>query len=275
MISTGYWLTIIFSQQPGKQPMTLTSRAQHYLPPIIVFVSIIVLWELLVRMLNIPQFLLPAPTAILGALAETFSIVMSSALYTFRSALIGFVIGCGLGALVALATARWTTVRDGLMPLAIALNSIPILAFAPILNNWFGTVNPTSKIAIVAIITFFPMMINMTRGLTLVEPAKLELMRSYATTPFDVMAKVRMPNSLPYFFNALKICSTLSVIGAIVGEYFGGPRGTLGVYILQEAKLFRFDQRMGGDYHCSAAGDHLLSRHHHAGARRHSVARFH
>ena len=221
--------------------MTLKSRAQQYLPPIIVFVSVIVLWEFLVRALKIPQFLLPAPTAIFGALGETFALVMSSALYTFRSALIGFVIGCGAGALVALATARWTTVREGLMPLAIAVNSVPILAFAPILNNWFGTVNPASKIAIVAIITFFPMMINMVRGLTLVEPAKLELMRSYATTPIDVLAKVRLPNSLPYFFNALKICSTLCVIGAIVGEYFGGPRDTLGVYILQEAKLFRFD----------------------------------
>lgn len=221
--------------------MTMTSRAQQYLPPIIVFVSLIAVWEIAVRVLNIPQFLLPAPSAIFGALGETFAIVTSSALYTFRSAVIGFIIGCGAGALVALATSRWTTMREGLMPLAIAVNSVPILAFAPILNNWFGTVNPTSKIAIVAIITFFPMMINMVRGLTLVEPAKLELMHSYATKPSDVLLKVRMPNSLPNFFNALKVCSTLSVIGAIVGEYFGGPRGTLGVYILQEAKLFRFD----------------------------------
>ncbi len=221
--------------------MASSSRAQQLLPPALVFISVIALWELLVRALNIPQFLLPAPSAILGALAETFSLVMSSALYTFRSALIGFLIGCSAGALVALATARWTTAREGLMPLAIAINSVPILAFAPIMNNWFGTVNPASKIAIVALITFFPMMINMVRGLTLVEPAKLELMRSYATTEFDVLAKVRLPNALPYLFNALKICSTLSVIGAVVGEYFGGPRDTLGVYILQEAKLFRFD----------------------------------
>lgn len=221
--------------------MASSSRAQQILPPALVFIGVIALWELLVRALNIPQFLLPAPSAILGALAETFSLVMSSALYTFRSALIGFLIGCSAGALVALATARWTAAREGLMPLAIAINSVPILAFAPIMNNWFGTVNPASKIAIVALITFFPMMINMVRGLTLVEPAKLELMRSYATTEFDVLAKVRLPNALPYLFNALKICSTLSVIGAVVGEYFGGPRDTLGVYILQEAKLFRFD----------------------------------
>jgi len=154
---------------------------------------------------------------------------------------LGFCLGAGAGILVALLTARWTTMREGLMPFAIALNSVPIIAFAPIMNNWFGSTNPMSKIAIVAIITFFPMMINMVRGLTLVEPAKIELMRSYATTPLQVLIKVRIPNALPYLFNALKVCSTLSLIGAIVGEYFGGPRDSLGVYILQEAQLFRFD----------------------------------
>ncbi len=211
-----------------------------YAPTVIIFLAVLAVWEGVVRALDIPVFLLPAPTRILSALVETLDIIVSSAGATFRSAIIGFVIGCGGGILVALATSRWATVREGLMPLAIAVNSVPILAFAPILNNWFGTVNPTSKIAIVAIITFFPMMINMVRGLTLVEPGKLELMRSLASRPIDVLLKVRLPNALPFMFNAFKVCSTLAVIGAIVGEYFGGPRGTLGVYSLQEAKLFRF-----------------------------------
>jgi NitT/TauT family transport system permease protein len=219
----------------------MNERLQRVAPPLIVFVCVVVLWEVLVRALRIPQFLLPVPTAIIQALGETLGVVFSSAVYTFRSAVLGFALGCAAGILVALATARWTTVREGLMPLAIAVNSVPILAFAPIVNNWFGTVNPTSKIVIVAIITFFPMMINMVRGLTLVESNKLELMRSYAATPFEAVRKVRVPNSLPYMFNAFKVCSTLSVIGAIVAEYFGGPRVSLGVYILQEAKLFRFD----------------------------------
>ena len=94
--------------------------------------------------------------------------------------------------------------------------------------------------AIVAVITFFPMMINMTRGLTLVEPAALELMRSYAVTDWTVMREVRIPNSLPYMFNAFKICATLALIGAVVGEFFGGTRDALGVYITQEAAQFRF-----------------------------------
>jgi NitT/TauT family transport system permease protein len=208
--------------------------------PLLIFLAAIALWEGLIHVFDIPTFLLPAPSRILSALAESWQIVLTSAVSTFRSALLGFAIGCAGGILVALGTSRWTTLREGLMPIAIAINSVPILAFAPILNNWLGTVNPASKIAIVAIITFFPMMINMVRGLTLVEPAKLELMRSFASQPLDVLLKVRLPNALPYLFNAFKVCSTLAVIGAIVGEYFGGPRGTLGVYILQEAKLFRF-----------------------------------
>ncbi len=221
--------------------MSRTSPLERYGPPIAVFVLVIALWELLVRAFNVQQFLLPAPTVIAEAFFRTTTNIFNSASYTIRSAVFGFGLGAGAGVLVALITARWTTVREGLMPFAIALNSVPIIAFAPIMNNWFGSTNPLSKIAIVAVITFFPMMINMVRGLTLVDPAKLELMRSYATTPLQVLIKVRIPNALPYLFNALKVCSTLSLIGAIVGEYFGGPRDSLGVYILQEAQLFRFD----------------------------------
>jgi NitT/TauT family transport system permease protein len=142
---------------------------------------------------------------------------------------------------VALITARWTAAREVLLPLAIAANSVPIIAFAPIMNNWFGITTQLSKMMMVAIVTFFPMMINMLRGLTQVDPSTLELMRSYATEEWQVLLKVRLPNSLPYLFGALKVCSTLSLIGAVVGEFFGGPRHSLGVYITQEAAFFRFE----------------------------------
>jgi NitT/TauT family transport system permease protein len=221
--------------------MANSSRLERFLPPLILFIAVIVLWEVLVRALNIPRFLLPAPSVIIAAFFNTFSAIVESGAYTIRSAVLGFILGCGMGIAVSLATARWTTMREGLMPVAIAINSVPIIAFAPIMNNWFGSTNPLSKVMIVALITFFPMMINMVRGLTLVEPAKLELMRSYAAQPWEVLTKVRIPNALPYMFNAFKVCSTLALIGAIVGEYFGGPRNSLGVYILQEAQLFRFD----------------------------------
>jgi NitT/TauT family transport system permease protein len=108
------------------------------------------------------------------------------------------------------------------------------------MNQWFGTYEPQSKMAIVAVMVFFPVMINTVRGLTLVEANALELMRSYAANDFAVVRHLRIPNALPYLFNALKVSSTLSVIGAIVSEYFGGSRDALGVYISQQAALTRF-----------------------------------
>lgn len=166
--------------------------------------------------------------------------IVQAGLFTLREALGGFAIGCTLGILVAVVTARWTATREALMPFAIAANSMPIIAFAPIMNNWFGLDNPFSKMAVVAVMTFFPMMINTVRGLTLVDQGSLELMRSYAATNFEVLLKLRIPTALPYLFNGFKIAAALSMIGAIVGEYFGGPRIALGVFITQEAALFRF-----------------------------------
>jgi NitT/TauT family transport system permease protein len=166
--------------------------------------------------------------------------IIQASLFTLREALGGFAIGCTLGILMAFATARWTLTREAFMPFAIAANSTPIIAFAPIMNNWFGLDNPFSKMAIVAIMIFFPMMINTVRGLTSVDPRSLELMRSYAASEFEILFKLRIPNCLPYLFNGFKIAAALSMIGAVVGEYFGGPRIALGVFITQEAALFRF-----------------------------------
>ncbi|MCK6624189.1 MAG: ABC transporter permease [Anaerolineae bacterium] len=166
--------------------------------------------------------------------------ILQAAFFTLREALGGFALGCSTGILIALATARWTVTREAFMPFAIAANSTPIIAFAPIMNNWFGLDNPFSKMAIVAIMIFFPMMINTVRGLVSVDARSLELMRSYAASDFEILFKLRIPNSLPYLFNGFKIAAALSMIGAVVGEYFGGPRIALGVFITQEAALFRF-----------------------------------
>ena len=128
------------------------------------------------------------------------------------------------GVAVAFATARYATARELLLPLAIGASAVPIIAFAPLMNNWFGVLNPLSKMMIVAVLVFFPIVINVTRGLTQVEPAALELMRSYAASEGTILRVLRIPNALPYFFTGLKVAATLSLIGAIVGEYFGGSQ---------------------------------------------------
>lgn len=228
---------------------TLSDRLREALPAVLFAVSVLIAWELLVTVLNIQQFLLPKPSRILAELLGELrlwvtpgqsSLLMQAAGATLYAAVGGMIIGCGLGFTVALLTARWTIVNQAMMPLAIAANSVPIIAFAPIMNNWFGITNPASKMAIVAIMVFFPMMINTVRGLTLVDERQLELMDSYAASPFTVLFGLRIPNALPYVFSALRVASSLSVIGAIVAEFFGGPRATLGVFITQEASSFDF-----------------------------------
>lgn len=225
------------------------SSLAYYLPTILVAVSVLALWEFLVVILDIQQFLLPKPSKIFAELQSEFDLFLapdsSSLLFqatyaTFYEAIGGLFIGCSAGILVALITARWTVISDATMPFAIAANSVPIIAFAPIMNNWFGLTNPMSKMAIVAIIVFFPTMINTVRGLTLVDERQLELMRSYAASPFTILRSLRIPNALPFIFSALRVASPLSLIGAVVAEFFGGPRATLGVFITQEASSFNF-----------------------------------
>ena len=231
------------------QGAQLSRRLVYYLPTLAVAVAVILIWESIVVIFNIQQFLLPKPSAIfaefmvqveLWLAPEESSLLFDASGATLWEAFGGFIIGCGSGILVALITSRWTIVSEATMPFAIAANSVPIIAFAPIMNNWFGLTNPASKMAIVAIIVFFPTMINTVRGLTLVDVSQLELMRAYAAKPSHIMFKLRIPNALPYIFSALRVASALSLIGAVVAEFFGGPRATLGVYITQEASAFDF-----------------------------------
>jgi NitT/TauT family transport system permease protein len=221
-------------------------RLRRYVPAALIFILALVVWEWAVGAFNIQNFLLPRPSVIAATFADQAGIVVPAGLFTLRESLGGFVLGCALGVLVALATARWTAISEGLLPFAILVNSTPIVALAPIMNNWFGITNPLAKMSIVAVLVFFPVMINTVRGLTQVDPAALELMRSYAANEFTVLRQLRLPNALPFMFSAFKVASTLSIIGAIVSEYFGGSREALGIYISQQAALFHFAQAWAG-----------------------------
>jgi NitT/TauT family transport system permease protein len=223
----------------------LVRRIRYYLPAILVFVGTIVVWEFVVRNIKVQGFPLPAPSVIAGALVDNWSAgrwpIGKAATATLFEALGGLTIGTTAGVVVAGLTARFVTARELLMPLAIGASAVPIIAFAPLMNNWFGVLNPLSKMMIVAALVFFPVTVNVTRGLTQVEPAAIELMRSYAASDWSILWHVRVPNALPYFFTALKIGTTLSLIGAIVGEYFGGSSDVLGRVIVQSASALRFD----------------------------------
>ena len=220
-------------------------RAWWYLPAVAVFVGTIAAWELVVQSIQVQGLPLPAPTAIATALSENWDAgrwpIGKAALATLFEALGGLAIGTVAGVVLAGLTARFVTARELLLPLAIGASAVPIIAFAPLMNNWFGVLSPLSKMMIVAVLVFFPVVVNVTRGLTQVEPAALELMRSYNASEWAVLWRVRVPNALPYFFTALKVGTTLSLIGAIVGEYFGGTNDVLGRVIVQSASALRFD----------------------------------
>ncbi len=173
----------------------MPNALQKNLPAILIFVVVMLVWELFVWMFKIQRFILPPPSLIWQAFVSNFPRLVSIGWYTTQEALGGFAIGCLLGITMAFITARFSIINEALMPFAIAANSVPILAFAPILNNWFGVDNQLSKMAIVAVIVFFPMMINTVRGLTLIDASALELLQTYAASDFEILWKLRLPNA--------------------------------------------------------------------------------
>jgi NitT/TauT family transport system permease protein len=214
------------------------SRLREYLPAALVLVAGIALWEAAVVAFSIEFYLLPAPHVIVQNLRHNYPVLVEAGLYTFTEAVIGYALGCGGGLLAAMAASRSPAFTDLVLPYAIASASVPIIALAPLAIVWFG-VEQGSKIAIVTLMTFFPTFISALRGLLGVTPEALELMRSYAATERQVFLKLRLPYSLPFVFGALRACTTLAMIGAVVSEFFGGPVKSLGVYIKSTASLFR------------------------------------
>jgi NitT/TauT family transport system permease protein len=214
---------------------------RDWIPAVVVFVLGLAAWEFGVNALDVQNFLLPPLSDILETLWDDRSGLMDAAWFTFKEAVGGFLVGSGAAIVVALVLARWRPLASAIMPYAIAANAIPIIAFAPITNNWFGLLSPWSKIVIAAILCFFPVLVNTLKGLTSVRPASIELMRSYAAGEVEVFRRVRIPNALPYIFSALKVATVLAMIGAIVGDYFGGSQDSLGIVIRRDAGIFAFE----------------------------------
>ena len=212
----------------------------EWLPALVVLVAVLGAWQGVIAAFHIQQFLLPKPTAIASTFWHARHQLWPAGWYTFKEALGGFVVGSGLGMAFAVVVARFRAVGTALMPIAIAANAVPIIAFAPIFNYWFDPLSPHSKMAIAGVLCFFPVMVNTLRGLTSVKPQQIALMRAYAAGDFEIFRRVRVPTALPFIFTALKVASVLAMIGAIVGEYFGGSFSALGVLINSDAQIFDF-----------------------------------
>ncbi|HEX6703045.1 MAG TPA: ABC transporter permease [Gaiellaceae bacterium] len=217
-------------------------RAQDWIPAVVVFGLGIAAWQWLIPdVFHVQRFLLPRFSAVMSTFWHERGTLWSAGWFTFKEAVAGFALGCSVALAIAVVLSRWKRVGGAFMPYAIAANAIPIIAFAPITNAWFGLLSPWSKIVIAAVLCFFPVLVNALRGLTSVDPESLELMRSYAASERAVYRRVRIPTSLPFVFTALKVASVLAMIGAVVGDYFGGSTRSLGVQVQSSVSLSQFE----------------------------------
>jgi len=216
------------------------TRARDWIPAIVVFVASIVIWQVSIDVFDIQKFLLPKPGAIVRAFWDQRSTLWSAGWVTLKEALGGFAIGGICAIAFAVVLARFCRIAAALMPIAIAANAIPIIAFSPIFNAWFDPLSPTPRMATAAVLCFFPVFVNTLRGLRSVRPAQVELMRSYATGEVEIFRRVRVPTALPFVFAALKVATVLAMIGAIVADYFG-TFGSLGITIKNSVSLFDFE----------------------------------
>jgi NitT/TauT family transport system permease protein len=199
------------------------------------------LWEVSVRGFGVSPVIMPAPSAAAARFASSLPTLGRDFVQTFvRGVLIGYVIGCGAGLLVAILAHRYVFLGRGLLPLGNFFSALPLVGVAPIMVMWFGFDWP-SKAAVVALVTFFPMLVNTLAGLSAAGHMERDLMRSYGADHWQSLTKLYLPAALPFIFNALKINATLALIGAIVAEFFGTPTQGIGFRISTEAGRMAID----------------------------------
>ena len=209
--------------------------------PIVFGISILVIWEVATRAGNVPQVILPPPSMIWGRIVNSVPTLLADFQQTFlKAVLIGYLLGCGLGFVVAILIDRSPFLKSGLLPLGNFVSALPIVGVAPIMVMWFGFDWP-SKAAVVVIMTFFPMLVNTVAGLNASSAIERDLMRTYAAGYWQTLLKLRLPAAGPFVFNALKINSTLALIGAIVAEFFGTPIVGMGFRISTEVGRMNVD----------------------------------
>jgi len=217
-------------------PKPPRNRSQALLPFIAAAV-LLAAWQILAQVFSLPVYIAPTPIQVARTLVSELPTLVRNFMPTALESLVGFVLGNTIAILVAVVFVHSRRLEAALYPIAVFVNTIPILAKAPILVLIFG-LGMTSKVVIAAFICFFPTLANMVRGLTSVNPQSLELMRVLSASRAEVFWKLRVPSSLPFLFSALKIASTTSVLGAIVGEWIGADLG-LGALIIEATHNFR------------------------------------
>jgi NitT/TauT family transport system permease protein len=249
--SWGYWLMVLATwlgailTSTRLAALRAADQAMRWLRdlsvPLLFGVFLIYLWEVTVRGFGVSPVLMPAPTSTAARLAHSLPTLGEDFMQTFvRSVLAGYTIGCGAGFLVAVIAYRYDFLKRGLLPLGNFVSALPIVGIAPIMVMWFGF-DWQSKAAVVAVMCFFPMLVNTLAGLAAAGAMERDLMRSYGAGPTQTLLKLNLPAAMPFIFNALKINSTLALIGAIVAEFFGTPVQGIGFRISIEVARMSLD----------------------------------
>jgi NitT/TauT family transport system permease protein len=209
--------------------------------PVLFGAWLLILWEIIVRGFGVPPILLPPPSMIAARIAGSVPTLWADFQQTFlKAAIAGYVIGCGSGFLAAIIVDRVPFLRKGLLPVGNLVAALPVVGIAPIMVMWFGSYWQ-SKAAVVVIMTFFPMLVNTVAGLAASGSMERDLMRTYGSSYTQTLLKLRLPAAMPFIFNALKINSTLALIGAIVAEFFGSPIVGMGFRISAEVGRMNVD----------------------------------
>ena len=229
-----WWVNIALAKRRG-------SNIAKFGVPIIFGLTVLAVWECIVRGLDVPTVILPAPTSITLAFASNLMLLWADLIQTFvKGALSGYFIGCGAAVATAIAIDRSAFMKRGILPVGNFLAALPIVGTAPVFVMWFGF-GWQSKAAVVVAMVYFPMLINMVQGLSASNPMQRDLMRTYASSYWQTMFKLKLPAAMPFAFNGLKICTTLSLIGAIVAEFFGSPTVGMGFRISTEVGRLALD----------------------------------
>ncbi|MEL6533490.1 MAG: ABC transporter permease [Pseudomonadota bacterium] len=211
------------------------------LVPVIFGATLLLIWELAVRQFEVSAVILPAPSAVAARFSDAAPTLWADFVQTIiKGAMSGYLIGCGAAILTAIAIDRSRFLQRGLLPVGNFIAALPIVGTAPILVMWFGF-GWQSKAAVVVLMVFFPMLVNMVQGLRATEAMQRDLMHTYAASYTQSLMKLRLPAALPFLFNGLKICSTLALIGAIVAEFFGSPTVGMGFRIKIEVGRLAMD----------------------------------
>ncbi len=217
------------------------SGVVRFFVPALFGISLLVVWEGVVKGLHVNPVLLPAPSDIWVAFGASLGTLWVDFVQTFvKGALSGFVIGCASAFLVAVAVDRSPFLQKGLLPVGNFVAALPIIGMAPILVMWFGF-DWQSKAAVVVVMVFFPMLVNTVQGLQATDHMQRDLMRTYAASYPQSLMKLRLPAAMPFVFNGLKISTTLALIGAIVAEFFGSPIKGMGFRISTEVGRLALD----------------------------------